>query len=85
MSCIGECDRIGHICGGAFEVVKKKKANRAVKLKPCPFCGCRPRIIRTEKVWRVTCRAIKCVVGAGLHWFGSLDEARAAWNRRAGS
>lgn len=49
------------------------------ELKPCPFCGGKPKVEREENDdWIVWCRC-GCVLGA----FGASDEAEDAWNRRA--
>ncbi len=58
------------------------------KLKPCPFCGCRPRV--SPPGWGVygyyvMCEASRCRVNPMTVSFRTRAEAVAAWNRRAGN
>ena len=56
------------------------------ELKPCPFCG-NNAILETrgydhKRNYRVSCNSVyHC--GASQHWFDTMREAVAAWNRRA--
>lgn len=61
-----------------------------LELKPCPFCGGKPKIYNiyknyadadTRKVWKVMCGArVDCC--ALLNDFDTPEEAADAWNRR---
>lgn len=48
-----------------------------IKLKPCPFCGGKAKIVKTYTIW-VKC--INCHASANCH--STKKEAAAAWNRR---
>ena len=62
------------------------------ELKPCPFCGSKPRTytvssryVDTERYavrWKVMCGREDCCIL--LNDFANEGEAIAAWNRRAG-
>lgn len=66
--------------------LKSLESKKANKLKPCPFCGKKPKVIKTKEFpkgyrWRVECyrgntRAYTCS-------FPMRQEAIEAWNRRA--
>jgi Lar family restriction alleviation protein len=61
-----------------------------LELKPCPFCGGKPKVYDiykkhvdadTRKVWKVMCGArVDCC--ALLNDFDTPEEAADAWNRR---
>ena len=59
------------------------------QLKPCPFCG-RKMMLRTVKdpdmdiqvIGHDDYAQIICPLFRGLTWFGSVEEAIEAWNRR---
>jgi len=63
-------------------------AERSTELLPCPFCGCKPSLLKGKNtktkgwLWKpeVLCR--KCVIGRSGN---SVDEVVEWWNRRAGS
>ncbi len=57
------------------------------KLKPCPFCGCRPKLYGPG--WGVygnyvVCEAKRCNVNPCTNSFPTREKAVSAWNRRAG-
>ena len=55
------------------------------KLKPCPFCGKDPEIIKLENYgkddWYVQCNNRYCV--EQKHLYSSKNAAIKSWNRRA--
>ena len=53
-----------------------------IKLKPCPFCGGRAKLmqIKKEPFAAVICRV--CEVQSNI--FSRAEDAVEAWNRRAG-
>lgn len=54
------------------------------KLKPCPFCGGKARLVPYgDEHYFVSCTNIKCCATAGRH-MQNKDEAIKAWNRRDG-
>lgn len=63
-----------------------------VKLLPCPFCGgeaelrYHPSCMRdpSHRAWEVGCSLCSARVGCTIYAIGkTIDEAIAAWNRRA--
>lgn len=51
-----------------------------IKLKPCPFCGCKAELFQDYMGWFV----VECAVcGNGTLHFAKSDGAVNAWNRRA--
>ena len=66
------------------------------KLKPCPFCGGEPQIIKPEpRLYRPVCNHLYCVVCWSCDlWFGydndyggefdTKKEATVEWNKRNG-
>ena len=54
-------------------------------LKPCPFCGCKPKVGSepTRTCYFVHCAAHRCMAFAETHRYNTRAEAIAAWNRRA--
>lgn len=61
--------------------MKEKPTNGSVILKPCPFCGCAPRLLSYGGSHSVVCSAC----GAETEIDLPLPEAIARWNRRANS
>lgn len=63
-----------------------KKKSKAVKLKPCPFCGFDPWTFKTDDGWfGIKCDSNRCLVASGV--FVTLvneKEAVSAWNTRRG-
>ncbi len=56
------------------------------KLEPCPFCGGEARLHNYKRHgdhWSVRCAGDDCKVYPGIYGFPTMDEAAAAWNRRA--
>ena len=64
-----------------------------IKLKPCPFCGCIPKIVkyietpihglRERKIYfSPECVNEECVIYRRENSFSSEEEAAEAWNRR---
>ncbi len=58
---------------------------KLVELKPCPFCGEKPKRLlladgNRHVVW---CRNDKCKVRPVTHAFDRMCDATKAWNRRA--
>ena len=54
------------------------------KLKPCPFCGGKARLVPYgDEHYFVSCTNIKCCATASRH-MQNKDEAIKAWNRRDG-
>lgn len=63
--------------------------NTVIGLKPCPFCGNKPRILFfnndvTIRKYNVGCNATLCPVKPTTRLFATVDEAVDAWNIRAG-
>ena len=61
---------------------------RKTKLKPCPFCGCDPRVKITKDFWRikhykVECANERCEDQPTTVWFVSPKGAFEVWNRGA--
>ena len=58
---------------------------RAVKLKPCPFCGGTPLYFRRTR--HGSYASVVCARVSGDHnivvYGETLEQAREAWNRRA--
>lgn len=60
------------------------------KMKPCPFCGCRPKLIELNKgfggmtgnIYDYSVRCAGC--RASTATFHSIEDARKAWNKRTG-
>lgn len=59
------------------------------ELKPCPFCGKKPKTERIEDtdlkdMWIIYCDSKRCVVKPFLGYtYTTLDRALKAWNKRA--
>lgn len=64
------------------------------ELKPCPFCGGEPKIVKERRypnyesngidAWRVECRTFDCPIRyANYTYFTRRYKAIEAWNRRA--
>ena len=63
--------------------------SKTPKLKPCPFCGTRPRgaskyKCRDEDWYCVKCPSLDCVVIPVTSSYLSAEAAREAWNTRKG-
>ena len=60
------------------------------KIKPCPFCGGHPKLIELNKGFagftgNVYDYSVKCgACRATTATYHTIDDARRAWNRRAG-
>lgn len=60
-----------------------------IKLKPCPFCGKKPRVLKgggrkpTEKAFTVACETERCFMESGGNLYTSEYSAIKVWNRRA--
>ena len=57
------------------------------KPRPCPFCGCRPKIFAPG--WGVygnyvQCVAKRCALNPMTNSYPTREKAIAAWNRRNG-
>lgn len=61
-----------------------------IKLKPCPFCGGKARLLsemrfgKQKKVWFVACGGLGCGVMPETIDADTPQEAAEIWNRRAG-
>jgi hypothetical protein len=67
------------------------------RLKPCPFCGSKPKIIKNTKLitigncnpkdkyitFSVACRVKKCFINPEPGYFDFKDEAIMHWNNRS--
>lgn len=62
------------------------------ELLPCPFCGGKAETLTFWDFYKFSCKNAECTAHAAdapyvQHaegvWYGSIDEARAAWNTRA--
>lgn len=62
------------------------------ELLPCPFCGGEAELLTFWDFYKFSCKNADCqahvadapyVQHAEGVWYGSIDEARAAWNTRA--
>lgn len=54
------------------------------ELKPCPFCGKKPRIIKHEFYGCRDTFGIKCSCGSeGYQFWETAQKATEEWNRRA--
>lgn len=51
-------------------------------LRPCPFCGATPFVEGNGGIFRVVCPNGDCYMHASEIYFGTEEEARAAWNTR---
>lgn len=60
-----------------------------IKLKPCPFCGGKPRVLKgiggkpIKKAYTVACETERCFLEGGGNLYTSEFSAIMAWNRRA--
>ena len=58
------------------------------KVKPCPFCGGKPKVLEINKGWAgmtgmIYDYSVKCAsCRASTATFHTIDAARIAWNRR---
>lgn len=62
------------------------------ELKPCPFCKSEAELLTFWDFYKFSCKNADCtahvadapyVQHAEGVWYGTIDEARAAWNTRA--
>ena len=53
-------------------------------LKPCPFCGETPSLVRWGNEWDVECISNDCLIVPETGLFKTKIEAIEAWNRRVG-
>lgn len=64
-----------------------------IDLKPCPFCGCQPKVRETIRfpkwkkgaieAWEAVCLNYKCLIyNANEQYFSSEKAAAKAWNTR---
>lgn len=61
-----------------------RRWRKMTKLKPCPFCGGKARLVPYgDEHYFVSCTNIKCCATASRH-MQNKDEAIKAWNRRDG-
>nr|DAK83801.1 MAG TPA: restriction alleviation protein [Caudoviricetes sp.] len=51
-------------------------------LRPCPFCAATPFVEGNGGIFRVVCPNGDCYMHASEIYFGTEEEARAAWNTR---
>lgn len=56
------------------------------QLKPCPFCGKKPKVRDLEKfkAFTVDCVNADCGANAFVKACSTLEEAIEAWNKRGG-
>ena len=55
-----------------------------VELKPCPFCGATPHLVRWGNEWAVECDSNDCFIVPETALYPRQEQAVEAWNRRAG-
>lgn len=53
------------------------------ELKPCPFCGTEPIIIREYGMTQVKCNNFECWILPGTSRYTNEEIAFNAWNERA--
>lgn len=53
------------------------------ELKPCPFCGKKPRVVGVVPQIYIACVNEKCPVNSETIFFQTREKAIEAWNRRA--
>ena len=63
--------------------------SKEIKLKPCPFCGGKAKLLKDEfgstpDWWYAACRNLDCRVHAETTDRPTPQEAAEIWNRRAG-
>ena len=57
-----------------------------VKLKPCPFCGEKAEMTKSEKDnFKACCANLRCIGSYVYLRHPTEEEAAAAWNRRMSS
>ena len=55
-----------------------------IKLKPCPFCGRKPKITDLGQVKILSCEYSKCMIQSRIcYTWRQEKEAIEAWNKRA--
>lgn len=53
------------------------------ELKPCPFCGCKARVLTTSDFYyEVLCLNLECKINPATRFYKKEEEAIEAWNRR---
>lgn len=58
-------------------------AEYVVNPKPCPFCGSNASLLSGTEDHEVVCSNPDCAAALIARSFASMEEAIAAWNRRA--
>ena len=53
------------------------------ELKPCPFCGEKPKVCKYGIEWCIECHSDTCWIVPETGLCESLEEAIQKWNRRA--
>lgn len=53
------------------------------ELKPCPFCGEIPSLVKWGNEWDVECLSVVCAIVPETGLYLTQEEAIEAWNRRA--
>ena len=65
---------------------ERRRIIRAVEdsMKPCPFCGQKPRLLNDWGRWLVDCDNHECGLLVRTPSYGSPEGAVAKWNDRKG-
>ena len=53
-----------------------------MELKPCPFCGEKPKIGTTGTFYRVYCFSPSCYIRPNTRFEKNKEDAVEQWNRR---
>lgn len=51
-------------------------------LKPCPWCGSKPKRIQFGRWYSVRCEFEGCFVKPVTNWYSTQSRATGVWNRR---